>query len=44
MSSATDSGSMSYGTSIGSACAIEPRITQWSSSSADIRALRKIAQ
>ena len=29
---------------VGSASAIEPRITQWSSSSADIRALRKICR
>ena len=29
---------------VGSACAIEPRVTQWSSSSADIRALRKICR
>ena len=29
---------------VGSACTIEPRITQWSSSSADIRALRKICR
>ena len=28
----------------GNACAIEPRVTQWSSSSADIRALRKICR
>ena len=29
---------------MGNACAIEPRVTQWSSSSADIRALRKICR
>ena len=29
---------------IGNACAIEPRVTQWSSSSQDIRALRKICR
>ena len=29
---------------VGNACAIEPRVTQWSSSSADIRALRKICR
>ena len=29
---------------VGNACRIEPRITQWSSSSADIRALRKICR
>ena len=29
---------------VGNACKIEPRITQWSSSSADIRALRKICR
>ena len=29
---------------VGNACKIEPRVTQWSSSSADIRALRKIAR
>ena len=29
---------------VGSACAIEPRVTQWSSSSEDIRALRKICR
>ena len=29
---------------IGSACRVEPRVTQWSSSSADIRALRKICR
>ena len=29
---------------IGNACKIEPRVTQWSSSSADIRALRKICR
>ena len=29
---------------IGNACKVEPRITQWSSSSADIRALRKICR
>ena len=29
---------------VGNACAIEPRVTQWSSSSEDIRALRKICR
>ena len=29
---------------VGNACKIEPRVTQWSSSSADIRALRKICR
>ena len=29
---------------VGNACTIEPRVTQWSSSSADIRALRKICR
>ena len=29
---------------VGNACAIEPRVTQWSSSSEDIRALRKIVR
>ena len=29
---------------VGNSCAIEPRVTQWSSSSADIRALRKLAR
>ena len=29
---------------VGNACAIEPRVTQWSSSSADIRAIRKICR
>ena len=29
---------------VGNACQIEPRVTQWSSSSADIRALRKICR
>ena len=29
---------------VGNACAIEPRVTQWSSSSADIRALRKMCR
>ena len=29
---------------VGNACTIEPRVTQWSSSSADIRALRKLAR
>ena len=29
---------------IGNACRVEPRVTQWSSSSADIRALRKICR
>ena len=29
---------------VGNACAIEPRVTQWSSSSADVRALRKICR
>ena len=29
---------------IGNACKVEPRVTQWSSSSADIRALRKICR
>ena len=29
---------------VGNACPIEPRVTQWSSSSADIRALRKICR
>ena len=29
---------------MGNACPIEPRVTQWSSSSEDIRALRKICR
>ena len=29
---------------VGNACKIEPRVTQWSSSSEDIRALRKIVR
>ena len=29
---------------VGNSCAIEPRVTQWSTSSSDIRALRKLAR